>query len=68
MLNKINNQPITFELSDAAQKAYAKIKALILRIFAIIKNHKKEKTLKKNFMSPTLNLLKFWMRKNSMRN
>lgn len=58
MLNKINNQPITHELSDAAQKAYAKIKALILRIFAIIKSHKKEKNIKEEFYDSYLDFAK----------
>ena len=45
------NQEITipYILSNAAQNAYEKIKALILKIFSILKKQKEEKNLKKEF-------------------
>lgn len=49
MLNEINKPTITFILSDAAQKAYEKIKALILKIFSLLKNNKDKKNLKEQF-------------------
>ena len=40
---------IPYILSDAAREAYEKIKALILRIFSLIKKQEKEKDLKEQF-------------------
>lgn len=49
MINESKDTTTTYILSDAAQKAYEKIKALILRIFSLFKNNEKEKNLKEQF-------------------
>ena len=49
MLNETNQPTVTHILSDAAQKAYEKIKALILKIFSLLKHQKGEKDLKDHF-------------------
>lgn len=40
---------VSYKLSEAAREAYNKIKALILRIFSLLKKKKKEKDLKEQF-------------------
>ena len=49
MINKTNKETVPNILSDAAQKAYEKIKALILKIFSQLKKNKEEKNLKEQF-------------------
>ena len=49
MLNQVEKQPVTEVLSDDAQTAYRKIKALIMRIFALLKRQEKEENLKEEF-------------------
>ncbi|MBQ9159782.1 MAG: hypothetical protein IJ122_00475 [Methanobrevibacter sp.] len=49
MINEYNQQSISLILSNAAQKAYDKIKALILKIFSIIKKEDNDKNLKEEF-------------------
>ena len=54
---------IPYILSDAAREAYEKIKALILRIFSLIKKQEKD-----NSMIHTLILQENWIRKAIMKN
>ena len=49
MIQEINQQPIPYCLSNTIQKAYLKIKALINKIYSLIKKHGEEKNLKKEF-------------------
>lgn len=49
MISEAKNNTVPYILSDAAQKAYDKIKTLILRIFALIKRQKNHKNLKEEF-------------------
>ena len=49
MINEYKQQSIPLILSNAAQKAYDKIKALILKIFSIIKKEDNDKNLKEEF-------------------
>ena len=49
MISEVNQSNISYILSNAAQKAYDKIRALILKIFSIIKTQKSEKNLKEEF-------------------
>lgn len=49
MLNETSKPTVTHILSDAAQKAYEKIKALILKIFSLFKHQEDEKNLKEQF-------------------
>ena len=59
MINEIINSNIPTVLSETAQKAYAKIKALILKIFSMLKSQKNEKfNLKKEFDESYLNFAK----------
>lgn len=48
-MTEVNKQPMPFILSDVAQMAYDKIKALIMRIFSLLKSKKKDETLKEKF-------------------
>lgn len=49
MRNEVTNQPIPYILSDVAQNAYEKIKALIRKIFSLLKCENKEENLKEKF-------------------
>lgn len=49
MITEVTNQPIPYVLSDVAQKAYEKIKALIIKIFSLLKGEKNEENLKEKF-------------------
>lgn len=49
MIYEVNQQPIHYMLSNATQRAYEKVKSLILKIFSLIKDHIKQKTLKEEF-------------------
>ena len=49
MINEIDTATVPETLSNACQKAYERIKALILKIFALLKKHKEEKSLKEEF-------------------
>jgi hypothetical protein len=49
MIYENKEKTIPYILSEAAQDAYAKIKALILRIFSLLKKQEKEKDLKEQF-------------------
>ncbi len=49
MISEYKQQSIPLILSNAAQKAYDKIKALILKIFSIIKKENNNKNLKEEF-------------------
>ena len=49
MITEVKNETVPYILSDAARNAYEKIKALILRIFTMLKRHKKDEDLKKEF-------------------
>lgn len=48
MISNVANQSIPYKLSKAAQKAYSKIKALIMRIFSLLKCNEKQ-DLKEEF-------------------
>ena len=49
MISQEKNETVSNILSDAAQKSYEKIKALILRIFTLLKRQKNQKNLKEEF-------------------
>lgn len=49
MISKNMNSTVPSILSNASQKAYEKIKSLILKIFALFKKEKDEKNLKEEF-------------------
>ena len=49
MKNKVIIQPAPYILRGSLQKAYAKIKALILKIFSLLKGNKEQKNLKEEF-------------------
>lgn len=49
MISQEKIETVPYILSDAAQKAYDKIKALILRIFTLLKRQKNQKNLKEEF-------------------
>ncbi len=49
MINETERATVTNILSDTAQKAYEKIKALILKIFSLFKKNKEEQNLKEQF-------------------
>ena len=49
MIYEVNQQQIPYILSNAAQKAYEKVKSIILKIFSLIKENLKQKNLKEEF-------------------
>lgn len=49
MISEVNRQPMPYILSDVVQNAYEKIKALILRIFSLIKSKDEEENLEEKF-------------------
>ena len=51
MINGTNNTTIPYVLSNSAQEAYDKIKALIIRIFSLLKKKIKGKNLKDEFFN-----------------
>ena len=53
MITVINKQPIPYILSNATQKAYDKIKSLIIKTFSLLKCKKEEKISRKNSMNHT---------------
>lgn len=57
-MSENNKITVPYLLSDAAQKAYLKIKEMILMIFSLIKHEPVEKTLKDNSGIITLILQK----------
>jgi hypothetical protein len=49
MITEVEQQPIPYILSDVAQTAYEKIKALIRKIFSLLKGENEEENLKEKF-------------------
>ena len=49
MITEINQQQLQYILSNATQKAYEKVKSLILKIFSLIKESIKQINLKEEF-------------------
>jgi hypothetical protein len=49
MISEVNKQPMPYVLNDVVQKAYDKIKALIIKIFSLLKSKNKQKNLKEEF-------------------
>ena len=58
MMYEVNQQSIPYCLSNTVQKAYEKIKALISRIFSLIKKHTEEKNLKEEFYDSYIDFAK----------
>lgn len=59
MINKSNIiVTVPYILSNSAQEAYEKIKALILKIFLLLKKEKKQKSLKEEFYDSYIDFAK----------
>lgn len=59
MINKSNIiVTVPYILSNSAQKAYEKIKALILKIFLLLKKEKKQESLKEEFYDSYIDFAK----------
>ena len=58
MMYEANQQPTPYCLSNTVQKAYEKIKALISKIFSVIKKHTEGKNLKEEFYDSYIDFAK----------
>jgi hypothetical protein len=57
MINEVIQPNIPYALSETAKIAYKKFKALIQKIFSLLRNKKKEKNIKEQFHNSYIDLL-----------